>query len=279
MVARIIDGKALASKIKEEIKEKVARLPVKPGLAAVLVGDNLASKMYVSMKQKACSEVGFHSESFELPKHITQKELVLLIRKLNEKENIHGILVQFPLPDHIKTENVMEAISPTKDVDGLHPLNMGRLLVGDECFAAATPKGIVRLLDEYKISVGGKEVVIVNHSTVIGKPLALMMLKRNATVSVCHKYTKDLKNHTSKADVLITAVGIPNLIKANMVKKGVVVIDGGIAKVGDKTVGDVDFNAVKKKASWITPVPGGVGPMTIAMLLENTLRAAKIQWS
>jgi len=274
MAARIIDGKKLASEIKEDVRRKTAKLSFKPGLATIIVGSNPASKMYVSRKQEACAEAGFYSENFELPENVKEKDLISLIRKLNASRKIHGILVQLPLPKHINAEKVMAAISPERDVDGFHPLNMGRLMAGVESFAAATPKGIVRLLEECKINVKGKNVVIINHSTVVGKPLALMMLNRNATVSVCHEYTKDLKEYTLKADVLITAVGIPNLIKPDMVKQGVVVIDAGIAKIGDKTVGDVDFEGVSKKASWITPVPGGVGPMTIASLLENTLLAA-----
>jgi len=277
MAARIIDGRRLASEIRERIKREASRLSVKPGLAAVLVGENPASKMYVSMKRKACEEAGFYSEIYELPAATPEKKLIALIGRLNNSLKIHGILVQLPLPARINARKMMEAIAPEKDVDCFNPVSMGRLAAGDERFAAATPKGIIRLLEESKIPLEGMEVVIVNHSTVVGKPLALMMLNRNATVSVCHKFTKDLKGHTLNADVLVTAAGVPNLIEAGMVKKGVVVIDAGIAKVGDKTVGDVDFDAVQKKASWITPVPGGVGPMTIAMLLENTLAAAQNQ--
>ncbi|MFH1126151.1 MAG: tetrahydrofolate dehydrogenase/cyclohydrolase catalytic domain-containing protein [Candidatus Altiarchaeota archaeon] len=275
MAARIIDGRKISSEITERIRSRVSRLSFKPGLATVVVGDNHASKMYVSMKQKACGEVGFYSENFELPEKTSEGDLVFLIQNLNKNKKIHGILVQLPLPNHMKIGQIMESISPEKDVDGFNSLNMGRLLTGGEAFAPATPKGIIRLLDESKIKLEGAEVVVVNHSVVVGKPLALMLLNRNATVTVCHKYTKNLKEHTMKADIVITAAGVPNLIKGGMLKKGVVVIDAGIAKVGDKTVGDVDFESVSKKASFITPVPGGVGPMTIAMLLENTLMAAE----
>jgi methylenetetrahydrofolate dehydrogenase (NADP+)/methenyltetrahydrofolate cyclohydrolase len=277
MASRIIDGKKVAAKIRESVKRRAAKLSFKPGLATIVVGNNPASRMYVSMKQKACLESGFYSENFELPERTSEMELIRLIGTLNNNQKIHGILVQLPLPKHINTERVMQSIQPEKDVDGFHPLNMGRLMAGDEYFAAATPKGIIRLLEEFKVKLEGKEVVIVNHSTVVGKPLALMLLNRNATVCVCHKFTEDLKSHTSNADVLISAAGVPNLIRGGMVKKGVVVIDGGIAKLGVKTVGDVDFEGVSKKASLITPVPGGVGPMTIAMLLENTLAAAVSQ--
>jgi methylenetetrahydrofolate dehydrogenase (NADP+)/methenyltetrahydrofolate cyclohydrolase len=274
MAARVIDGRIIASGIRTRVKAEMSKLSFKPGLATVLVGESPASRMYVSMKQKACEEAGFYSEGFELPASTSEKELVALLSRLNSSLKIHGILVQLPLPSTIKIGRVMEAIAPEKDVDGLHPVNIGRLAAGDERFVAATPKGILRLLDECGMTLEGKEVVIINHSTVVGKPLALLALNRNATVTVCHKYTKDLKKHTLLADVLITAAGVPGLIKAGMVKKGVVVIDAGISRVGDKTVGDVDFKAVSKKASWITPVPGGVGPMTIAMLLENTLAEA-----
>ncbi|MBM3308723.1 MAG: bifunctional methylenetetrahydrofolate dehydrogenase/methenyltetrahydrofolate cyclohydrolase [Candidatus Altiarchaeales archaeon] len=275
MASRLIEGSKLASEIKEGVKRKSSRLSFKPGLATVIVGSNPASKMYVSMKQKACVEAGFYFENFELPKNVSEGDLISLIGKLNVNGRIHGILLQLPLPKHINNEKVMESISPGKDVDGFHPLNMGRLMAGDESFAAATPKGIIRMLEEYKVKLEGKNVVVVNHSTVVGKPLALMLLNRNATVSVCHKYTKNLKEYTLKADVLITAVGVPKLVKSDMVKPGVVVVDAGISKSGDKTVGDVDFEGVSKKASLITPVPGGVGPMTIASLLENTLMAAE----
>jgi methylenetetrahydrofolate dehydrogenase (NADP+)/methenyltetrahydrofolate cyclohydrolase len=277
MAARIIDGRSIASEVREAVKKKAASMHDKPGLATVLVGGNPASRMYVSMKQRACLEAGFYSENVELPEKTIMDKLLSVIEKLNSSRRVHGILVQLPLPPHLDAGRLMEAISPVKDVDGFHPMSMGRLLSGAERFAPATPKGIMRLLDEYGIALEGREVVIVNHSTVVGRPLALLMLGRNATVTVCHKYTKDLKSHTGRADVLVTATGVPSLITADFVKDGVVVIDAGIAKAGGKTVGDVDFESVARKASWITPVPGGVGPMTIAMLLENTLLAAEEQ--
>jgi methylenetetrahydrofolate dehydrogenase (NADP+)/methenyltetrahydrofolate cyclohydrolase len=274
MAARLIDGAKIASEIREGVKRKAGRLSFRPGLATVLVGDDPASRMYVSMKQRACGDVGFHSESVELAGTVSESEVVSVLGRLNGKAGIHGILVQLPLPKSIDVRRVLEALSPLKDVDGLHPLTMGRLVAGDESLAPATPKGVMRILDECKIGLEGREVVIVNHSSVVGKPLALMMLNRNATVTVCHKYTRDLRSRTLGADVLVSAAGVPCLIKSDMVKDGVVVVDAGISKVGGKTVGDVDFDSVSKKASWITPVPGGVGPMTIAMLLENTLSAA-----
>lgn len=274
MAARIIDGARIASEIRESVKNKSVCLSFRPGLATVLVGDDPASRMYVSMKHRACGEIGFRSENVELPGSVSEREVVSAVERLNGKAGVHGILVQLPLPGGFDTQRVLEVVSPLKDVDGLHPLNMGRLIAGDESFAPATPKGIVRLLEACGIGLEGREVVIVNHSAVVGRPLALMMLNRNATVTVCHKYTRDLKEHTLRADVLVTATGVPGLIKAEMVREGVVVIDAGVSKVGGKTVGDVDFDSVSRKASWITPVPGGVGPMTIALLLENTLLAA-----
>jgi len=274
MAARIIDGRKLASEIRAEVRRKASKLSFRPGLAAVLVGENPASRMYVSMKQKACLEAGFDSRNVELPSSVGEDELVSEIERLNADESVHGILVQLPLPEGFDVSRVMASVSPLKDVDGFHALNMGRLLAGDESLAPATPKGIVRLLEEYKVKLKGREVVIVNHSIVVGKPLALMMLNRNATVTVCHEYTRDLKAHTRGAEVLVSAAGVPGLIKADMVSDGVVVVDAGIASVGGRTVGDVDFESVSARASLMTPVPGGVGPMTVAMLLENTLFAA-----
>jgi methylenetetrahydrofolate dehydrogenase (NADP+)/methenyltetrahydrofolate cyclohydrolase len=230
--------------------------------------------MYVDMKEKACREVGFYSVRRELPAGVSEKGLLGVIDSLNRDGSIHGILVQLPLPEHIDVNRVFNAISPVKDVDGFHPQNMGELMAGSERLVAATPKGVMRLFDEYNIPVEGRDVVIVNHSTVVGKPLAMLFLNRNATVTVCHIKTRDLAAHTRQADILVSATGVPHLIKADMVKEGAVVVDVGVTKKDGKTVGDVDFENVKDKASHITPVPGGVGPMTIAMLLENTLLAA-----
>ncbi len=273
----VLDGTAIAEKIKERLKVKASNMNPRPGLAAVIVGEDQASKMYVSMKERACAEVGFNSFRKELPSATTEKQLLREIAELNADCLVHGILVQLPLPSHIDTKKVFHAISPGKDVDGFSPVNMGRLMAGDEGLVAATPKGIIMLLDEYGIEYEGKEVVIVNHSTVVGKPLAMLFLNRLASVTVCHVKTKNLRAHTRCADILVSATGIPHLIKADMVAKGAVVVDVGISKKGGKLTGDVDYDHVSKKASHITPVPGGVGPMTIAALLENTLYAAKTQ--
>jgi methylenetetrahydrofolate dehydrogenase (NADP+)/methenyltetrahydrofolate cyclohydrolase len=231
--------------------------------------------MYVDMKEEACSEVGIKSIRKELLLETKEAELLTLIESLNEDDSVHGILIQLPLPDHIELNKVFHSISPEKDVDGFSPINMGNLLAADESLVAATPKGVMMLLDEYGIDVEGKEVVIVNHSTVVGKPLAMLFLNRLATVTVCHVKTKDLAIHTKKADILVSATGKAQLIKADMVKEGVVVVDVGVAKVDGKTVGDVDFENVKEKSSYISPVPGGAGPMTIAALLQNTLKIVK----
>jgi methylenetetrahydrofolate dehydrogenase (NADP+) / methenyltetrahydrofolate cyclohydrolase len=273
-MAVILDGKAVSAKIRSEIKAKTSRLGVRPGLAAVLVGDDPASKLYVDMKEAACREAGFHSLRKALPSSASERELLTVIDSLNGDDKIHGILVQLPLPKQMRLSRIFSAISPWKDVDGFHPQNMGALMAGDESMVAATPKGVVRLLEEYKIPFAGREAVIVNHSTVVGKPLAMLFLNRQATVTVCHVKTKDLPSHTAKADILVSATGVANLIKAAMVADGAVVVDVGINKTGGRTVGDVAFDEVKAKASHITPVPGGAGPMTIAMLLENTLNAA-----
>jgi methylenetetrahydrofolate dehydrogenase (NADP+) / methenyltetrahydrofolate cyclohydrolase len=270
----ILDGKAVAAKIRADVKAKASSLKVRPGLAAVLVGDSPSSQMYVKLKQKACDEAGFYSQKHQLPADASEESLLKLIRKLNADERIHGILVQMPLPKHISVKSIVKAIAPDKDVDGFHPFNNGAVMDGAERLVSATPKGIIRLLEEYGVGLEGKEVVVVNHTIVLGRPLAMLLMNRNATVTVCNHKTRSLKAHTLRADVLISGAGVPNLIKSDMVRDGCVVVDAGISFVDGKTVGDVDFEAVKKKASHITPVPGGVGPMTIAMLLENTLLAA-----
>ena len=259
----LLDGRAVAEKIKNELKKETAKLGFKPGLAAVLVGDDPASKMYVGMKEKACNKVGFNSLRRDA------------IKSLNDDEGVHGVIVQLPLPDRIDTLKVFNSIAKEKDVDGFHPGNMGELMAGNESLVAATPKGVVRLLEEYKVPFEGKEVVMVNHSVVVGKPLAMLFLNRLSTVTVCHVKTRDLGSHTLRADILVSATGRPHLIKADMVADNAVVVDVGISHKGGKTVGDVDFENVKNKCSHITPVPGGVGPMTIAALLENTLAAVK----
>ncbi|MFH0863004.1 MAG: bifunctional 5,10-methylenetetrahydrofolate dehydrogenase/5,10-methenyltetrahydrofolate cyclohydrolase [Candidatus Altiarchaeota archaeon] len=271
----ILDGRAVAAKHMGKLKAQAAKLKAKPGLAAILVGSNPSSQLYVKLKEKACDEVGFYSERHELPADATEKDLIVLIQKLNTDPKIHGILVQMPLPKHIDVRNVVKAVSPGKDVDGFHPYNNGAVMDGEELLVSATPKGIIQLLEEYGIILEGREAVIVNHTIVLGRPLSMLLLNRNATVTVCNHKTRDLKKHTLQADILISGAGVPSLIRADMVKKGAVVIDAGISFVDGKMVGDVDLETVKEKASHITPVPGGVGPMTIAALLENTLIAAE----
>ena len=272
----ILDGKALSNEIKERLKKEVSQFHRPISLAVVLVGDDPASHLYVSMKKKACQYVGIESISVQLPEDISEEKLIDEVEKLNRDEKIDGILVQLPLPKHIDTNRILSLIDPSKDVDGFHPENVGKIVTGLDGFAPCTPLGIVRLLEKYEIDPKGKNVVVVGASNIVGKPIASLLLNLNATVEVCHIYTKNLKEHTLKADILVVAVGKENLITADMVKDGVVVVDVGINKRDDgKIVGDVDFENVSKKASYITPVPGGVGPMTIAMLLENTIKSAK----
>lgn len=281
----IIDGKKVAKEIRLELKEKVSGLKNKygrvPGLVAILVGENPASQVYVRMKQRACDEVGIYSEVLRLPEETKETELIEIIQKYNSDEKINGILVQLPLPGHISENKIIEAISPDKDVDGFHPINLGNLVIGKDTFYPCTPYGILELLKRYEIETKGKHVVVVGRSNIVGKPVANMLLQKkegaNAIVTVCHSAAKDLKKYTATADILIAAIGRPKFITADMVKDGVVVIDVGINRVEDKStekgyklVGDVDFEEVSRKASYITPVPGGVGPMTIAMLLQNT---------
>lgn len=275
MTAKIIDGTAIAAKIREQIKKEVAGMRKKPGLAAVLVGENPASKVYVGIKRKHCEEVGIYSEEHRLPEETSEDEVIALIRKLNKDNRINAILVQLPVPKHISTENVLSAIALEKDVDGFNPVNIGKLVDGNENSVPCTPKGIIRLLEETGIEIEGKKAVVVGRSSIVGKPTALMLLNRNATVTICHSRTRNLGEVTRNADILVVAAGKARMIAADMVKKGAVVIDVGINKAGGKLVGDVDFEKVKEKAAYITPVPGGVGPMTVAMLLENTLKMCK----
>ena len=275
----ILDGKKLSEKIKNQVKTEVDELKkegITPGLAVILVGNDPASQTYVRMKKNACEKVGMYSVVHEFPESITEKELLSTIDMINENPNIHGLLIQLPLPKHIDTTKVLERVSPLKDVDGFHPYNMGRLVEGLDTFAPCTPLGVMELFKEYNIDVYGKDVCVVGASNIVGKPMWALLVNEMATVDICHIATKDLKEHTKRADIVIVGVGKPNLITADMVKKGVTVIDIGINKLENgKLVGDVDFENVSKKASFITPVPGGVGPMTIAMLLKNTLKAAK----
>ena len=278
-MATVIDGKAIAAKIRGEIAIDVNRLEaegVKPGLAVVLVGEDPASKVYVSMKEKACQDVGIFSDEHKLPVETGEAELLGLIQQLNADSRIDGILVQLPLPKHIDTEKVLEAISPHKDVDGFHPYNVGRLVVGKPLFQPCTPYGVMMMLKEIGVDLAGKEVVVVGRSNIVGKPVAFMCLQQHATVTLCHSRTKNLAQKVGMADVLIAAVGQPEMIKGAWIKEGAVVIDVGVNRVGEKKlVGDVEYAAASERASAITPVPGGVGPMTITMLLYNTVESAK----
>ena len=279
-MATIIDGKAISQKIRSEVKAATEILikekGVTPGLAVVLVGDNPASKVYVGSKEKACVEMGFYSEKHVLPVTASQDELLKLIDKLNKDKNIHGILVQLPLPKQINEDFVLEAISPSKDVDGFHPYNVGRLAVGKPLFQPCTPYGMMKMLEYSNISVEGKHAVIIGRSNIVGKPIALMLLQKSATVTICHSKTKDLKAEVKRADIVVAAIGKPEFVTGDMLKEGAVVLDVGINRLeSGKLVGDVDFASAEKVASAITPVPGGVGPMTIAMLMYNTLESAK----
>ena len=276
----IIDGKAMASEIEAEVRSRVQTLAAEgevPGLAAVLAGSNPASQMYVRLKHSACARVGIRSENVQLPEDIEEGQLLAKIEELNRRADIHGIMLELPLPKHLDPRKAMMTIAPEKDVDGFHPENMGALLLGAEKLVPCTPKGIIYALERLGVKLEGAETVIVGHSNVVGKPLAAMMLNRNATVQVCHVYTKNLAEHTRRGDILVVAAGVPGLIKAEMVKPGAYVFDVGINRVGDKTVGDVDFDAVKEVASAITPVPGGVGPLTVSMLLSQVVWAAEAQ--
>lgn len=287
---RIIDGKKTAASLLEELKEKTAALAkkkIQPGLAVVLVGEDPASQVYVRSKRKTCADLGIQSFSHDLPANCTEKRLLNLIDKLNEDERVHGILVQMPLPGRLNEKRVLEAIRPEKDVDGFHPMNVGRLLNGEEAFVPCTPAGCLVLMQRYGIRPEGKHVVIVGRSNIVGKPLAALLIQKadnaNATVTICHSRTRNIARYTREADILIAAMGVPEFIKPRMVREGAVVIDVGVNRIPDATkksgtrlVGDVAFAGVSKKARAITPVPGGVGPMTIAMLMSNTIRAAEL---
>ncbi|MDM7934387.1 MAG: tetrahydrofolate dehydrogenase/cyclohydrolase catalytic domain-containing protein [Methanothrix sp.] len=273
----IIDGRAMAAEVEAETKGQVERLVkagVVPGLATILVGSNPASQMYIRLKHSACARVGIRSENVVLPEGTTEEELISRIQELNGNPQIHGILLQLPLPEGLLPQRAMVSILPEKDVDGFHPENMGALLLGAERLVPCTPLGIIYALERLGRRLEGAEVVIVGHSNVVGKPLAAMMLNRNATVQVCHVYTRDLADHTCDAEILVVAAGVPGLIRREMVRPGAYVFDVGINRVGDRTVGDVDFEAVRDVAGAITPVPGGVGPLTVAMLLRQTVQAA-----
>ena len=280
MTAKIIDGKQVAASIRLECKSRVTALRdrsgVTPGLAVILVGDNPASAVYVASKIKACAEAGIRSFRKQYPASIDEQTLITTIEELNRDPNVHGILVQLPLPAHIDMRRVLKTIDATKDVDGFHLYNVGSLVVGDTIFPPCTPYGVVKLLEHERIEVEGRNVVVVGASNIVGKPMALMLMQREATVSVCHVKTRDLAQYTILADILVVAAGKPNLILPQMVKSGAVVIDVGINRLPDgRIVGDVDFEGVRQKASYITPVPGGVGPMTVTMLLFNTITSAE----
>jgi methylenetetrahydrofolate dehydrogenase (NADP+)/methenyltetrahydrofolate cyclohydrolase len=279
MSAILISGKEIAKKKKHEIAMEVEALKkagVTPGLAVILVGNNPASRTYVTSKEKTCRELGMHSVLIELPENISEQELLNKIEELNHDEKIHGILVQLPLPAHINETSVIEAISPEKDVDGFHPINIGRMMTGQDTFLPCTPFGVMEMLKEAGIEIAGKHVVVVGRSNIVGKPAGQLFLNENATVTYCHSKTVDIKSYTSSADILVAAVGKAKFITADFVKQGAVVVDVGINRTEDgKLCGDVDFDQVKEKAGYITPVPGGVGPMTITMLMFNTLKSAK----
>lgn len=275
----LIDGKKVSAEIRNRLMQETAELKSKtgkvPGLATVLVGDDPASAVYVRNKNKICNEIGFQSFGQNLPVDTSEAQLLKLINELNENDEVNGILVQLPLPNHIDSEKILLAIDPEKDVDGFHPINVGKLAIGNALLTPCTPTGIIVLLDYYGIEIAGKHAVVLGRSNIVGKPVAHLLLQRHATVTICHSKTTNLQQVTSQADILIAAVGRPHFVNSAMVKEGAVVIDVGINRVDGKLTGDVDFDSVAEKAGFITPVPGGVGPMTIALLMQNTLKAFK----
>ena len=279
---QIIDGKKVSAEVKEKVRQQTLSLiekhGVTPGLAVVIVGDDPASRVYVNNKKKACELVGFRSEEYALPAETTQEELLELVNTLNNKEDINGILVQLPLPKHLDDKAVIEAINPVKDVDAFHAVNVGKIMLGEYDFLPCTPAGVMEMLHSYEIPVEGKECVVIGRSNIVGKPMGMLLLHENGTVTICHSRTKNLAEVCRRADILVAAVGIPKFVKADMVKDGAVVIDVGMDRdENGKLCGDVDFENVKDKCSFITPVPGGVGPMTIATLMKNTLKACRLQ--
>lgn len=280
-MAKRIDGKAVSAQVRSQVAREVQELTeqgIVPGLAVVIVGDDPASRTYVNNKKKACEQTGIHSEEYALPASTTQEELLSLVDRLNHKSDVHGILVQSPLPRGLDEKAVVEAIDPMKDVDAFHPANVGRIMIGNYSFLPCTPAGVIELLHAYEIDIAGKDCVVIGRSNIVGKPMAMLLLHNNGTVTICHSKTHNLKEICSKADILVAAVGKPKFVTAEMVKPGAVVIDVGMDRdENGKLCGDVDFDQVETVASYITPVPGGVGPMTIAMLLKNTLTAARLQ--
>lgn len=277
----VIDGKAVSKAVRERVKAETAKLKeqgIVPGLAVIIVGDDSASQVYVRNKEKACEEVGFYSEKFALPASTTQEKLNALVKELNERKDINGILCQLPLPSHLDDKEVINMINPIKDVDAFHPVNVGAIMIGDYNFLPCTPAGIMELIHSAGVDVSGKKAVVMGRSNIVGKPMAMLLLHENATVEITHSKTQNLKEITSSADILVAAIGKPKFVTADMVKEGAVVIDVGMDRdENGKLCGDVDFDSVAPKCSYITPVPGGVGPMTISMLMQNTLTAAKLQ--
>lgn len=277
----LISGKEVSQKVKDEIKSQTKLLKdkgISVKLAVIIVGDDPASHIYVKNKKKACEYVGFESLEYALDENTSEEELLELIDKLNKDKTVNGILCQLPLPNHIDEKKIIDSISPLKDVDAFHPVNVGKIMIGDYEFLPCTPAGIMRLIESTSYDVSGKDCVIIGRSNIVGKPMAMLMLHKNATVTICHSRTKNIEEKIKKADIVIAAVGIPKFVKGDMVKDGALVIDVGINRMSDgKLCGDVDFDEISKKASFITPVPGGVGPMTISMLMQNTLKAAKLQ--
>ena len=275
----LIDGKKVSAEVRSSLVEEAKQLKEKtgrvPGLATVLVGDDPASAVYVRNKNKICRELGFQSFEQKLSADTSEAKLLQLIKELNSNNDIHGILVQLPLPSQIDSEKILQAINPNKDVDGFHPINVGKLVVGNALLTPCTPTGIIKLLDYYEIEISGKHAVVLGRSNIVGKPVSMLLLQRNATITICHSRTKNLEEITRSADILVAAIGKANFVTENMVSKGTIVIDVGINRVDGKLTGDVNFEPVSKKVSYITPVPGGVGPMTIALLMENTLKAFK----
>ncbi|MBQ7002686.1 MAG: bifunctional methylenetetrahydrofolate dehydrogenase/methenyltetrahydrofolate cyclohydrolase FolD [Oscillospiraceae bacterium] len=281
-MAKIIDGKAVSAQVKEQVRQETEQLRaehgIEVGLAVVIVGDDPASRVYVNNKKKACEAVGFRSFEYALPAETTQEELLDLVDTLNKDEKVNGILVQLPVPKHIDDKAIIDAISPDKDVDAFHAKNVGGIMIGDYTFLPCTPAGVMELIDATGVEVSGKKCVVIGRSNIVGKPMAMLLLHRSGTVTICHSRTQDLASVTREADILVASVGRANFVTADMVKEGAVVIDVGINRLENgKLCGDVDFASVEPKADWITPVPGGVGPMTIAMLMKNTLTAAKAQ--
>ena len=280
-MAQIIDGKLISAKVKDQVKEQVEKLNkqgVSVGLAVVLVGNNPASRVYVNSKKKACAAVGIYSEEHTLPEETTEEELLSLVQKLNADKKINGILVQLPLPRHIDENKIINAITPEKDVDAFHPQNVGRIMIGEFDFLPCTPAGIMELIASTGVEITGKRCVVIGRSNIVGKPMAMLLLHKNGTVTICHSKTQNLAEICREADILVAAVGVPKLVKKDMVKPGAVVIDVGMNRLDDGSLcGDVDFADVQETAGYITPVPGGVGPMTIAMLMQNTVTAAVLQ--